>query len=497
MKRAIRPLLIASAVLLTLLTLARNYVAWRNAGYLSLTCGTWTALALDLKNGTFYRPLYGILGYGGTRYFPLHFILHAALLDIGIGPVQGGHILAGIAGLALLFGIYRVLRQLRIDSKMAACIALFVLAAESVQLGLLSIRGDILPAALNILGLSICMSPSIQRRQILGASLLFTLAFAAKETTLFGVGAVFLSFMLTGRIKQAVEILLATGIGCAGVVAAMLLATRGRIFAILRACAAGGGYSFPVGLLHLVMLPVKYDPIVIVFMILAFGALFALPRGKVVSIPALFFILTWVATAIILGSVFSSINHLVDLQVAAIIVVAAWLFDEETTQKDFGMAVLGFAALLSLIPQFSNLRHQDNVPMGIPPASRADSSGFREMLQLLGKQSQPILAENPLLPILAGQRPYVLDLYMVHTLCEKDASFCQPLFDATRHREFAAIILFDDVESERRMGGGLWPLGEIKEIEGNYELARVFPKAFVYLPRQTKDADRTSGPSSK
>src|SRR5271157_822493 len=127
-------LFFAATALLALLVLARVQTGWRTGVSLTPTSGTWIALAVDLKDGMFYRPMYGDLGYGGTRYFPLHFVLHAALMKIGLGPEVAGHALEGVAGLALLFGIYRVLRQLRIAPPTAACLSALVLAPKATQI---------------------------------------------------------------------------------------------------------------------------------------------------------------------------------------------------------------------------------------------------------------------------------------------------------------------------------------------------------------------------
>jgi len=476
MKSALRPLFLASAVLLALLTLARVFVGWCNATDLTPTSGTFTALAVDLKHGVFYRPLYGDLGYGGTRYFPLHFVLHAALLELGMGPEAAGHFLEAVAAFALLFGMYRILCQLNVDRMLAGCISVLLLAPETSQLAILAIRGDLLPAALNILGVSICMTPSFTRRHLLGASLLFTLAFSAKMTTLFGVAAVFLFFALSGRIRKALEIVLVTGLGCAGVIAIMLLASGGRVLTVLRACAAAAGYNPSLGIVHLALFPGIWLPVGLPFIILGCAALFALPRRRLTSVPAILFVLTALATAILLGAIGTTFNHFIDLHVAALIVFAAWLCDGETTQRDFGMAVLCFAALFSLSPLAWKLRHEDSVPY---------SQAYRQALQFIGKQDKPILADNPLIPVLGGQQPYVLDLFMFNALAEKTPSFAQPMADAIRQRQFAAVILEDDLESKT----SAWRGAETKEIEQNYELVQRFPKAYVYLPRKFLGTD--------
>src|SRR5271165_6191537 len=291
-KRILRCLLYVAAGLLLLLTLARVYTGWRAGVAMTATSGIWTALAVDLKNGVFYRPLYGDLGYGGTRYFPLHFILHAALMKIELGPEAAGHALQAVACLALLFGVYRILRRLGADRPMAACVSLLVLAPKSTQIAYLSIRGDLLPAALNVLGLAICMAPRVERRHLLGASFFFTLAFSAKPTSLFGIAAVLLSFLLSGRVRKAMGLLLATGLGCVGVLGVMLVATGGRVFTIMRTCATAAGFSLFTGVKHLVTWPAQGLPIEFAFVILGLAGLFALPRSKIFSIPALFFVTT-------------------------------------------------------------------------------------------------------------------------------------------------------------------------------------------------------------
>lgn len=477
-KRILRSLLYAAAGLLVLLTLARVYTGWRAGVALTPTSGIWTALAVDLKNGVFYRPLYGSLGYGGTRYFPLHFILHAALMETGLGPEAAGHALEAVSCLALLFGIYRILRQLRVDRPMAACVCLLVLAPKSTQIAYLSIRGDLLPTALNVLGLAICMTPRVERRHVLGASLLFTLAFSAKPTSLFGVAAVLLSFLLSGRARKAMELLLATSLGCAGVLSMILLATGGRFLTIMRACATAAGFSLLAGVKHFFIWPAQGLPIDLAFIVLGFAGLFALPRSKVLSIPALFFATTVVETTVVLGAVGANINHFLDLQVAALIVFAAWLFDEATIERNFGIGVLAFVIFFALSPILWNLRNDDSVGY----FDIAYSRGLHDALQFLGKQDKPILAVNPLLPILAGQNVYLLDPWMFTHISNKDRSFAQPMSDAIQRRQFGAIVLEDDLES-RTLSTTL-PFEQTREIGQYYQLARRFPMACVYLPRQ-------------
>src|ERR1700754_5108744 len=68
-------------VVITLLHLVRDLPSYTGI-VTSDPSGTWTGLAVDLANGEFYRPLVSADGFGGTRYFPLHIVLHAGAIKL-------------------------------------------------------------------------------------------------------------------------------------------------------------------------------------------------------------------------------------------------------------------------------------------------------------------------------------------------------------------------------------------------------------------------------
>ena len=57
-------LLAAAAVVVIVLTVLRAGVFWQNEAFLDDASGNWTALAKDLTEGVFYRPLQSAAGYG-------------------------------------------------------------------------------------------------------------------------------------------------------------------------------------------------------------------------------------------------------------------------------------------------------------------------------------------------------------------------------------------------------------------------------------------------
>jgi len=93
---------------------------------------------------------------------------------------------------------------------------------------------------LNIWGVAICAGEDLARRRVYSAAALFTLAFAVKETPVFGTAAVFLYLLLNQRRRSALHLLALTAGGYALVLAGIYLGSEGRAFEVFRLTAAGG-----------------------------------------------------------------------------------------------------------------------------------------------------------------------------------------------------------------------------------------------------------------
>src|SRR5437764_13227727 len=133
--------------------------AWRvlhTHGQLRDASGVWCGLAVDYAHGTLYRPLVSDLGYGGTRYFPLYFILHGELIKRGMDVLSAGYAVSAASMALLIVGAFFLQRRFGVAWALAAAMALLVLCSVSSQIATITIRGDLLPAALSILGVVLC-----------------------------------------------------------------------------------------------------------------------------------------------------------------------------------------------------------------------------------------------------------------------------------------------------------------------------------------------------
>ena len=232
------PVIIATTLIIPTILAVQLVLNFRHQYFLTHVEGVWLTCAYDFAHGVFYRPLTGSLGYGGTRYFPLYFVLTAITSKI-FGTVESSALFLSAASVVLLcVGAWIWLRRAGVSRLLCAAGVAAVLAASTTQQALLGAKGDALAAVLNLLGLILCLKSdaaneadrSAGNASIYGAAFLFTLAFAAKLTTVFGVAAVFLTWIFARRFKEAMRLAIATSTGYAAVLVTMYVASGGRVF---------------------------------------------------------------------------------------------------------------------------------------------------------------------------------------------------------------------------------------------------------------------------
>ncbi len=475
-----RALLAAAAVLAVGLSLVRVAVFWTNEAYLDTVSGVWTALASDLSQGLFYRPLFGPDGFGGTRYFPLHIVLHGGLIRLVGHPVLSGQLMAALSVLGLGLGVHAVTRAAGASRLLAASSGALVLASQTTQEALLSIKGDALPAALNLLGVALIASHGAAARPVLGAAALFTLAFAAKPTAVYGVLAATVWLLASRQPARALRLAASTAAGGATVLALLYVASGGRAFETLWAGASTG-----LRLVDFVKAPLTFAqlarqvPETLVFIEIGLAAALAIAARtrSVASLPLLVLGAALVTSVPIFALEGTDTNHLIDANAAAIVALAGWVVMEGESRAHLGVAALAVAALAASLSLGSGVVNR---------SSEQRHGTLAEVLALVPDQSRPILAENPLVPLAAGQRPYLLDSYMFRILDAADPSFGTPLREALARQEFAAVVLERHPHDDR---GREWYRaaffgdGFIDALERRYELVGEVGMRVVYRPR--------------
>jgi hypothetical protein len=407
-------------------------------------------------------------------------MLHAGVLAVNGDPMRSGQIVAAFSVSLLVLGVYLVVRAMGGVQRLAACSAASVLACQPIQHALLSIRGDALPAALNMLGFALCVRPTAGPRHSQFAAVLFVLAFASKPTALWGVIAATAWFACSSRPKLATRLLSTTTLGIVGLVATLHWATEGRAFDALQSSATSA-----VGLSDLLMAPPKFAqiarqvPETLVFIQLGFAAALAscVLARSICNTSALLLASVLLVSVPIFAFSGTDSNHLVDTAAAAVVAVASLIASMKDQKSDFAIATLVVAMLaasLSLVTAVVNRR------------SEQQRGTFAQTLALIPDRQRPILAENPLVPISAGQRPYMLDPFMFRILREGKPHFDEPLLRDLRQQAFSAVVLERNPHDARGVEwykSAFFGQGFIEALEESYQQTGTVGRRVVYTPK--------------
>jgi hypothetical protein len=472
-------LIVATSAAISAILAARLILNFRHQYFLSHVEGAWLTCAHDFLHGVFYRPLFSSLGYGGTRYFPLYFVLTGVFSKV-FGTLEASALVLSAVSVALICcGAYVWLRLAGVSPLLCLTGVVGILAAATTQQALLGAKGDALAAVLNLWGLVLCLKPDIKRGPLYFSALLFALAFATKLTTVFGVAAVVLSWVFARRYKEAVQLAVATAVGYAAVLVTMYVASGGRVFSIFRACASGGGslsYTLQAPL-HLLSKAIDVDPIFLLLLIpaAAFGVV-SFRQSKTEILP-IYFLLALLVSVVIFGSPGIGINHLLDVYIAAILLMVISI-SRRPELAEAGTGVLALCLLAACGPTAQAL-HGDLHRRSI----RADAL---EVMARIPEDGRPVLAENAEVLLAAGKTPYLLDPFMFRILDVTHPTLASDFWEKMNHRGFSAIVLQYNPASpegkawysETHFGGEF-----LRDLEANYLFSRTVGQMWVFTPK--------------
>jgi hypothetical protein len=499
--RAARTALAGLSAALALALALRLPAAWESGNALNHVSGVWMSLADDLARGTLYRPIHDpALGYGGTRYFPLAFAAQAALVRAGVPAIAAAYAASLAAGVLLAAGVTLLLRAAGARLPLAACFAPLALAGFAGQHALTAGRGDLLPVALSALGLaSVARAPA--RAAIPLAAAALTLAFAAKPTALTAACAGVAWLALRRRRREASILAALLAVGAAAVILATDALSQGRFVEGLRATAAAGldartAVRAPIRLAEELAIG---DPAGLVLAAAAVAALAArrgaraiLPprpappergeasetararRGDPLLLPALWLGAAACGALAVLATPGTGVNHLVELGAASAVVLGA-----AAAAPGRGRAAARAAASAAAVAGLA-------LALALWRADLSSSrlAELRAVVRAL--PAGAVVSEDPLVPLLGGERPILLDPFTIRLTASHEPDLTAPLARALRQGEFAAVVLFEDLEApaaEAWYAGGNLGLPLAAEIRRGYRRSAAIGRYQVYLPR--------------
>jgi len=347
---------------------------------------------------------------------------------------------------------------------------------EDKKLALIEVRGDLLPAALNLWGLVVFVS---NRRKLGLTAALFTLAFLAKMTTVFGAVAVALSLLFTGQRKAALRFVGWMALGYTAGLLVVHIASGGRALQAITAVASGGA-SWVQILLRAPLLMLKIVlPSDLILAVLALGTAAGLPGQERRDVLPLAVLTTGFITLVMYGSPGVDRNHLIDFDFIAMVFLVA---SGARGRIPLSQAMTGLSlAVLIVVPTI--LRQ--------PPPQRTT---IEKVIAETRSGSGPLLVENPWWAILAGERPFILDAFNLRIMADRDPKVARALYTRLDTRFFRAVILEMPIDQPEFIWGDRW-YGDVhfgkefpEHLTANYDLVTTYPGArgssyFIWRPK--------------
>jgi hypothetical protein len=441
--------------------------------------GAFLALAIDLTRGIFYRPLIDDTGIGGTRYFPLVFVLNALLIRLGLNPIAAGRLIAVASAAALVWAAFRLLQELGVSRSWAGALAPLTLCSSPGVFAVNTIRGDLAPATLDLWGVVFAVRGLRRGRAAdVGASIAcFVLAILGKASAGYAVAAMALVYALNGKPRRGLVLLTATLAAAAALVVLANLASDGRMLDSMRACMFGGGLSNTLRApMSAVYVLIRQDPLCSLLLILFFVSLMTLPAEGWKE-P-----LTWLALAAMAMTVFLfaspgvDINHLLDFYVIALLFVGCQaargrLFPALTVRA------IAVGALFTMFAAYLDVRHS------MIDGEISERSTVRALVRDVRVPGKPIFASDGFIPSAEGERSYMLDNWMYEMLRRTDPRYDAALQEKLAQGYFGAVVL----QTDERGTGLLYGDTFLPALQSQYELAGRF-NPYVVFKVKTKAA---------
>jgi hypothetical protein len=447
--------------------------------------GAWMALAGLARDGQLYPDLFADGRFGGTRFMPLSILALAPGLALTGAPVLSAKLLSLVLTAAMLALAFRACRRAGASAPVALGLMAAILASGPGLEGLAAPhRGDVLPIVLQLAAVGLVGREDPGRGRLAGAAVLSAAAVLSKLTAVWAPAALLAWLALRSR-RAAGAFGLAFVLVLVAGAAGFELLSEGRMSSNLLALSTGEGSTSLArfaGSPRRFLWSVARDcgalaltlPLAVVAALGAGG-----PRGlgpHFLGLP--------VALAALLASLADpgvATNHFLETQVLAAIGAAAV----------FGQAARApgpLASILTVLLLFgAGLAYDthllDETRAAVVGAPRAQDD--LALARSLVRPGERVLSEDPTVPVLLGERPVVLDPFMLLRLAQRRPDAYRALIARVRAREFDKVLLLEPLDGGSVDHFDTLHLGRplVDAVGAAYALERSEAGYHVYVPR--------------
>jgi hypothetical protein len=453
--------------------------------------GAWLALARYVNEGVLYPPLYDGSKFGGTRFMPLQFVLHAGLARLTGEYVFSANLLAHTSAAILLTLTFLIARRLSSSSSLALGLVAAVLVTETGRKMAFAVRGDALPVSLQLGAIE--LATRFSRRTTVGAGFLCALAVLSKFSALWGMIAITLWLGARHRRRLALFLVsLAVFLGSG--LALFELLSRGRMLDnIVELSFAGVGG----GIRPLLTAPETFvalskqsaDAIWLLVPLALIGLVSAFYRRR----PTIYHVSFLIALPIVvveLSDKGAYRNHLIDFAVLTAILVAEMC---GTGSGPRNRPILRSVALVTLIFAIGASFPQERqlVSDAVRTLAGRGASEPKKPLASEVDATDVLLSEDPFIPVSLGEDPVVLDAFMLLRILRNHRDWEAQLVSRIDDRRFTKIVLLQRLDPADSWWQK-WDFGPAvsNAIARNYRLTRKVGQYWLYTQKPDRAVPR-------
>ena len=452
--------------------------------------GVYTGLAQYVNAGRLYPDLYDGSHFGGTRYMPLQFLLHAGMARLtGEYLISGKLLAAGLADV-LIVQLFLLLRRSGCSPTISLALPSLVLTSSAGFYACTTIRGDLLPVVCQLAAL-VTLQRTISPRKITLAGLFCTLGILAKLTAVWAPMAITLYLLI--RDRRACFLFVGICLGSLALSLGLLhVVSGGRMlenFVAVSTAGVGGIGAFLKSPFRLLLTMSKGGTLfqfLVPFVLIECGLAI---RQRRCTLWHYSFACCVPVLLLIYADMGTTSNHVVDLIVLSVLLLGSlWSYLQVNREMTWNMQmVLTLAILWGMASAWAFI-------MGHPTQEAASalmtgkSKYPQKPLAKLVRDDETLLTEDGWVAISRGQIPTILDTYSLARFAKSRPELVEKLVSRVERQEFDKIVLLHRLDADDP-GDEEWydmfiskPV--VETVLRRYRLLAMAEGYCVYVPRR-------------
>lgn len=471
------------------------------------------AFAQYAREGVLFPPVFDGVRFGGTRWMPAPFVIHAAASRLTGEYLVSGKLLTYLSVAALAALVTVILRRKGCPWPVVGGMVGLLLVTPAGLMTTLGVRWDVLPIVPQLAALALVaeipdQEPRGADRRLLLAAVLCVIAFTIKVTALWAALAIVGWLLLRDR-RRAVIFAGTWGILLLAFLVGLHISTEGRMLENFREVSGAGMDGLLRSVARAPYRFVQYN------MRTNLAVWFLLPLPLFVAVKAVAqrrfslyqagLVVTFAMALVLMADSGIAENHFLDFMVLMAPVLAEiWEANAVSAYqtvkiprvgsfsvRSLVVAALVWALLIGYLPTAAPQDWPGRSSLGadigrVLTARRTDKGSFESHDQFRAHvhPGDRVLSEDPYVDVAFGRHPIVVDSWIMAHFAENHPDWIAELVQRIEEGEFDKVVLLAPLENSDYYKEYLGPT-VAQAIASNYMLCQSAFERHFYVPKDT------------